>query len=229
MTIPVILGWSGGKDSALALHALLNDVRYEVVSLLTTLTRDFERISMHGVRRELLHRQAEVIGLPLEEVWIQQEAGNDEYEAAMLQAIGEFRERGITSMAFGDLFLEDIRAYREALLERLRMQCIFPIWGRDTAALSSEFVSDGFRARACCIDTRKLPDSFCGRDLTGDFFQDLPDDVDPCGENGEFHTFVYDSPDFQTPVEITTGSQRRDVPFLFCDLLLSTDVASSQA
>lgn len=229
MTIPIILGWSGGKDSALALNALLKDNRYEVVSLLTTLTRDFERISMHGVRRELLQRQAEVIGLPLEEVWIRQGAGNDEYEAAMLQSIGKFHQRGITSMAFGDLFLEDIRAYREAMLQRLHMQCLFPIWGRDTAALAAEFVSEGFQARTCCIDTRKLADSFCGRDLNGDFFRDLPDHVDPCGENGEFHTFVYESPDFQKPIAIATGSQHRDDPFLFCDLIPNTSDASSQA
>ena len=130
MTIPIILGWSGGKDSALALHALLEDSRYEVVSLLTTLTLDFDRISMHGVRRELLLRQAEVIGLPLEEVWIKQGAGNAEYEAAMLKSIGQFQKRGITKMAFGDLFLQDIRNYREQMLKHLKMECVFPIWGK---------------------------------------------------------------------------------------------------
>lgn len=223
MTIPVILGWSGGKDSALALHALLQDTRYEVVSLLTTLTHDFERISMHGVRRELLLRQSESIGLPLEEVWIQQGAGNSEYEAAMLKSIEQFRDRGVVTMAFGDLFLADIRAYREAMLKRLDMQCLFPLWGKDTTALAAEFVRKKFRARTCCIDTRKLPDPFCGRDLTSEFFQELPEAVDPCGENGEFHTFVYDSPDFEQPVPIKTGDERRDTPFLFCDLLLDQE------
>ena len=228
MTIPIILGWSGGKDSALALHALLEDSRYEVVSLLTTLTLDFDRISMHGMRRELLLRQAEVIGLPLEEVWIKQGAGNAEYEAAMLKSIGQFQKRGITKMAFGDLFLQDIRNYREQMLKHLKMECVFPIWGKDTSALATEFVSKGFKARTCCIDTRKLPDSFCGRDLTSEFFAALPASVDPCGENGEFHTFVYDAPNFRMPVEIETGAQRRDEPFLFCDLLFPEDASKSQ-
>ncbi|NQV26326.1 MAG: adenine nucleotide alpha hydrolase [Rhodopirellula sp.] len=218
MTIPIILGWSGGKDSALALNSLLADSRYEVVCLLTTLTRDFDRISMHGVRRNLLLRQAEVVELPLEEVWIHQGAGNAEYEAAMLKSIGPFRECGVTTMAFGDLFLEDIRDYREKMLRQLDMKCLFPIWGLDTTELAAEFVTKGFKAKTCCIDTRKLPESFCGRDLTSDFFNDLPAGVDPCGENGEFHTFVFDSPDFREPIEITAGEQRRDDPFLFCDL-----------
>jgi len=227
MSIPVILGWSGGKDSALALHALLDDSRYEVVSLLTTLTEDFDRIAMHGVRRALLLQHADAIGLPLDEVWIKHGAGNSEYEAAMLKSIGRFRENGITKMAFGDLFLEDIRDYREKMLQQLDMDCVFPIWGRDTTELAEEFVAQGFRAKTCCIDTRKLEDSFCGRDLTRDFFHDLPAGVDPCGENGEFHTFVYDAPEFREPIEITTGERRRDEPFLFCDLALLPEITSS--
>lgn len=226
MTIPVILGWSGGKDSALALHALLADSRYEVVCLLTTLTEDFNRIAMHGVRRELLLRQADAIGLPLEEVLIQHGAGNPEYEAAMLKSIGRFRDNGITTMAFGDLFLEDIRDYREKMLQQIDMECVFPIWERDTTELAEEFVAQGFRAKTCCIDTRKLPDSFCGRDLTREFFQDLPTGVDPCGENGEFHTFVCDAPEFREPIDITTGEQRRDEPFLFCDLILLAETTT---
>ena len=224
MSIPIILGWSGGKDSALALHTLLADSRYEVVSLLTTLTHNFDRIAMHGVRRELLLQQADSIGLPLEEVWIHHGAGNSDYEEAMLKSIEPFRDRGITKMAFGDLFLTDIRTYREAMLRRLDMECVFPLWGKDTTELAANFVSQGFRAKTCCIDTRKLPDSFCGRDLTCDFFAELPEGIDPCGENGEFHTFVYDAPDFRDPVEIRTGEYRRDDPFLFCDLICPSDI-----
>ena len=218
MTTPVVVGWSGGKDSALALHALLADSRYEVVALLTTLTHDFNRIAMHGVRRELLLQQAEALGLPLEEVWIHHGAGNDEYESAMLKSLARFRDQGVTTIAFGDLFLEDIRAYREQMIDQIEMTSLFPIWGRDSTELADEFVQRGFQARVCCIDTRVLPDSFCGRDLTAEFFQDLPDEVDPCGENGEFHTFVFDAPDFRQPIEIVSGEERRDDPFLFRDI-----------
>lgn len=213
-----MLCWSGGKDSVLALQALQTNDDYEVVGLLTTLTREYDRIAMHGVRRELLLAQAHSVGIPLSEVWISTGAGNDEYEAAMAEALTRFREQGIATVAFGDLFLQDIREYRERLVGRLDIEPVFPVWGRDTRELAAAFVADGFRARTCCVDTSALPASFCGRDLTNDFFRDLPSSVDPCGENGEFHTFVYDGPMFAEPLDVVTGEERRDAPFVFRDL-----------
>eukprot|EP00913_Durusdinium_trenchii_P035347 g33077.t1 len=210
---------NGGKDSALALHALRGDDRYDVVALLTTLTREYDRIAMHGVRRDLLHAQAESIGLPLTEVWIQTGAGNDEYEADMSEALTLFCDAGTTTAAFGDLFLEDIRAYRERLVDRLGVTPLFPLWGLDTRELAAEFVAAGFRATTCCVDTNALPAAFCGRELNEAFFHDLPVGVDPCGENGEFHTFVSDGPIFKHPIDITTGEERCDGRFVFRDIV----------
>lgn len=220
MTIPVVMGWSGGKDSSLALHALAQDDRYEVVGLLTTMTREYNRVSMHGVRRELILAQADSIGLPLTEVWIRAGADNAAYEAAMREGFEQFLEQGVSTVAFGDLFLEDIRAYRERLVSQIPMTSIYPIWGLDTVELAQTFLASGFRANVCCLDTRVLPESFAGRSLTGDFFQDLPTEVDHCGENGEFHTLVHDGPIFRRPVRVSTSELRRDEPFLFCDLNL---------
>ncbi|MBI1313704.1 diphthine--ammonia ligase [bacterium] len=213
--------WSGGKDSALALHSLQQCDDYEVVALLTTLTREYDRIAMHGVRRELLALQAGSIGLPLIEVWISTGAGNAEYEAAMDEQLGRLRDSGVSTVGFGDLFLQDIRDYRERLARRLEVTPVFPIWGRDTKALAAEFVDTGFRALTCCVDTISLPDSFCGREMNRAFFGELPDTVDPCGENGEFHSFVYDGPDFSVPISVRTGESRRDGQFVFRDIIPS--------
>ena len=228
MTTPVIICWSGGKDSALALHALLRDARYDVVGLLTTLTRDFDRISMHGVRRELLHRQAEAIGLPLTEVFITRGASNSDYEAAMSAALSGFKELGVRTVAFGDLFLEDIRAYRQRQLAALQMDCLFPVWGIDTAALAGQFIADGFQATICCVDPRQLPESFCGRTFDQSFLADLPRGVDPCGENGEFHTFVTDGPDWIHPVELDRGEVVSRDGFCYCDLIPRASGAALQ-
>jgi uncharacterized protein (TIGR00290 family) len=213
--------WSGGKDSALALHSLQQCDDYEVVALLTTLTHEYNRIAMHGVRQELLTQQADSIGLPLVKAWISTGAGNAEYEAAMEEQLGHLRESGVSTVAFGDLFLQDIRDYRERLAGRREMTPAFPIWGRDTDALAAEFVNAGFRALTCCVDTVALPASFCGRDMNRDFFEELPDSVDPCGENGEFHSFVYDGPIFSTSIEVRTGDSRRDGQFVFRDIISS--------
>jgi uncharacterized protein (TIGR00290 family) len=219
MPLPVLFSWSGGKDSAMALHALKRDQGYEVVSLLTTVTEGYERISMHGVRSELLHRQAESIGLPLEEVRIPPQCPNSVYEARMGETIRRYKERGVLHVAFGDIFLEDLRSYREQKLLQAAMTALFPIWKVDTRELASRFIRDGFRAITACIDPRKLDRSFAGRELNASFFEDLPPGVDACGENGEFHTFVFDGPIFRSAIPVRTGEIVERDSFVFCDLL----------
>jgi uncharacterized protein (TIGR00290 family) len=215
----VLFCWSGGKDSAMALHALraTNDVR--VIALLTTITEEYDRISMHGVRRTLLERQAESLDLPLHVVPIPPQCTNAVYEARMRQALTEHLLRGVRRVAFGDIFLEDLRIYREKNLEQIGMEALFPIWKRDTRELAIDFVQKGFRAIAVCIDPRVLDPSFAGRMLNPSFFANLPPAVDPCGENGEFHTFVFDGPDFRKPVPFLIGEQTVREGFCFCDLL----------
>jgi uncharacterized protein (TIGR00290 family) len=220
----ILFCWSGGKDSAMALHALLQQKDVHVAGLLTTVTEGFERVSMHGVRRELLHRQAESIGLPLQEVYIPPQCVNPIYEARMEAAMRSALGQGIRRVAFGDIFLEDLRAYREKNLARVGMEAIFPIWRRDTRELARNFVDLGFRARAVCVDPRVLDRSFAGRELDESFFRDLPTQTDPCGENGEFHTFVYDGPIFQKPVKCRTGKVVERDSFVFCDLLAEEEV-----
>jgi uncharacterized protein (TIGR00290 family) len=215
----VVFSWSGGKDSAMALHALLRDPEFVVVSLLTTVTEGYERISMHGVRNELLGRQAVSIGLPVQEVRIPPQCPNHVYEARMAEVVLRFRERGVFHFAFGDIFLEDLRAYREQKLLQANMTALFPIWKVDTRELASRFLRDGFRAIAACIDPRKLEKSFAGRELDASFFRDLPASVDPCGENGEFHTFVFDGPIFRSPIPVQIGEVVERDSFIFCDLL----------
>jgi uncharacterized protein (TIGR00290 family) len=214
----VIVCWSGGKDSCLALEAVR--ATHEVAGLVTTLTRDFDRISMHGVRNVLLERQAEALGLPLHKVFIGKGASNDEYEAQMREAFLAFKARGITKIVFGDLFLEDIRAYRDRMLAPLGMTGLYPIWGRDTKALIEDFVARGFRTAVVCVDPARLAPSFAGRVIDKDFLSDLPRAVDPCGENGEFHTFVFDGPGFGVPVPIAFGEIVMRDGFWFADLLL---------
>jgi uncharacterized protein (TIGR00290 family) len=219
MAFPAIFAWSGGKDSAMALHYLLRTSAFEVAGLLTTVTEGYERISMHGVRRELLQQQAASIGLPLEEVRIPPQCPNPIYESRMAEAMLRYRDRGILHVGFGDIFLRDLRAYREEKLARAGMSAIFPLWDVDTRELARRFMADGFRARSACIDPRKLDKSFAGRELDADFFRGLPIDVDPCGENGEFHTFVFDGPIFRWPVTVVTGQVVERDSFVFCDLL----------
>jgi uncharacterized protein (TIGR00290 family) len=216
---PLLFCWSGGKDSAMALHALLGRENARVAALLTTVTESYDRISMHGVRRELLRRQAESLCLPLHEVFIPPQCVNPVYEARMEAAMRHYQEKGIRQVAFGDIFLEDLRAYREKNLARLEMQALFPIWKRDTRELIREFQGSGFRAIAVCVDPGVLSPSFAGRELDASFFADLPPNVDPCGENGEFHTFVFDGPIFAHQVEFTRGEVVERDSFVFCDLL----------
>ena len=219
MPMPLVFSWSGGKDSAMALHVLLRDPQFEVISLLTTVTEGYERISMHGVRNELLRRQADSIGLPVQEVRIPPQCPNSIYEARMAEVVLRFRDRGVLQFGFGDIFLEDLRAYREQKLMPANMTAVFPIWKVDTRELAARFVHDRFRAIASCIDPKKLDRSFAGRELGASFFRDLPEGVDPCGENGEFHTFVFDGPIFRSPIPVQVGPVVERDSFVFCDLL----------
>jgi uncharacterized protein (TIGR00290 family) len=215
----VLFCWSGGKDSAMALHALLLREEYRVTALLTTVTEGYERISMHGVRRELLQQQAASIGLPLHEVRIPPECVNAIYESRMEEALRVHYEQGVRKVAFGDIFLEDLRAYREKNLARTGMTALFPIWKRDTRELIQYFHTRLFRAVAVCIDGKILDRRFAGRELDAGFFAELPPGVDPCGENGEFHTFVFEGPIFRRPIRVQTGEIVERDSFLFCDLL----------
>ena len=226
MPVPVVFSWSGGKDSAMALHSVLRNPDYQVVSLLTTVTEQYERISMHGVRSELLRRQADSIGLPVEEVRIPPQCPNSIYETRMAEAVLRFRERGSMHFAFGDIFLEDLRSYREEKLLRANVSALFPIWKVDTRGLAARFVKDGFRAIVVCVDPRKLDTSFAGRELDAAFFRDLPPSVDPCGENGEYHTFVFDGPIFRSAVPVQIGQVVERDSFVFCDLLPKLDSVS---
>ena len=219
MPEPIIMCWSGGKDSALALAELAADPRYEVVSLLTTVTSEYERISMHGVRRSLLRDQAEAIGLPLVEVEIPPRASNADYESAMKETLLTFQQDGVRRAAFGDLFLADIREYRERQMALIDMECLFPVWGRDTRQLARDFVADGFRAILCCVDPNQLDPAFCGRGIDDTFLDELPDGCDHCGENGEFHTYVSDGPVFRRPVPFERGEIVCRDGFWYCDLL----------
>jgi len=216
---PILFCWSGGKDSAMALYSLLQQKKFKIVALLTTVTEGYDRIAMHGVRRELLQRQADSLRLPLHEVFIPPQCVNLIYEARMEEALRLFYNQGVRKVAFGDIFLEDLRAYREKNLARIGMTALFPIWKRDTLELIRFFHQQCFRAVAACIDTRVLDPSFAGRELDKSFFRNLPPLADRCGENGEFHTFVFDGPIFQSPIPIRTGEIVNRDGFVFCDLL----------
>jgi uncharacterized protein (TIGR00290 family) len=231
VTLPVVLAWSGGKDSSLALAALSADPGLEVVALLTTVTGDYDRISMHGVRRSILEAQVAALGLPLVEVTIPAAASNLIYQEALAAALEVLRvqRRGVRHLAFGDLFLTDVRDYRERLLERLGWTPLFPLWGEDTAQLARRFVAQGYRAVLTCVDTTQLSAGFAGREFDSALLEELPASVDPCGERGEFHTCVYAGPMFRRPLSLLCGKRvRRDNRFEYCDLTLAaTDVSAA--
>jgi uncharacterized protein (TIGR00290 family) len=223
---PMLFCWSGGKDSAMALHTLLQRSDIHIVALLTTVTEGYERISMHGVRRELLDRQVQSIGLPLHEVRIPPQCVNPIYEARMEDALRVHLEKGVQTVAFGDIFLADLRAYREKNLARIGMTALFPIWKRDTRELIRSFHANRFRAIAVCVDSKVLDPSFAGRELDESFFRDLPPQVDSCGENGEFHTFVFDGPIFHSPMHVRAGEIVNRDGFVFCDILEEMEKAT---
>ena len=217
----VLLSWSGGKDSSLALYEISRNYKdLEIEALLTTLTRDYNRISMHGVRKDLLLLQSKSLKIPLEEVWIPSKATNEIYEKEMIKSINKCKERGATSMVFGDLFLEDIRSYREKFLSNIDIECIFPLWEKDTRELAEFFLKSGFKAIISTVDPKKLDPKFCGREYDEKFLSEIPSNVDHCGENGEFHTFVYDGPIFKEgKIDIQVGEIVQRDGFYFADLL----------
>jgi uncharacterized protein (TIGR00290 family) len=205
---PVLFSWSGGKDSALALHTLLQDDAWEVTGLLTSVAHEFGRISHHGVREELLEAQAMAIGMPLDTLRLPSRDGpctNAQYETLVGGKLAEYAARGIRHVAHGDLFLADLRAYRERNLARAQMTGVFPLWGRSSREIMETFIDLGFRAVLCCVEADRLAYSFAGREIDATLLRDLPEGVDSCGENGEYHTFVYDGPIFRHPVEFTQG------------------------
>lgn len=217
----VVLSWSGGKDSALALDALSRDPGVKVVGLLTSVTRNYDRISVHGVRRTMLEAQIERLGLPLFEISLDPNCTNEAYEAAFHAALKEIEWDfpRVAHIAFGDLFLEDVRAYRERLLSGSGFEPLFPIWGLDTADLARRFIADGFSARLVCVDTTQVDAGFAGRLFDEQLLADLPVTADPCGERGEFHTFVSDGPVFDAPIPYRVGQTvLRDERFMFCDI-----------
>jgi len=214
------LAWSGGKDCALALYKLQEDREYDVVSLLTTITAGYDRVSMHGVRSNLLERQADSIGINIQRVTIPKECSNEEYDVRMRDAMESLRKKRIEAIAFGDIFLEDVRRYREERLSDSGMDNLFPLWKQDTALLARKFIDLGFRAVITCVDTDKLSRSFAGKEFDLAFLSALPSTVDQCGENGEFHTFVYDGPIFRKRIDFDRGDVvLRDNRFCFCDLV----------
>lgn len=216
----VLFAWSSGKDSARALHEIREADRHTVIGLLTTVTRGYERVSMHGVRIALVEQQAESIGLPLERVHIPVESSNEDYEAAMRDALIRYKAEGVTGVAFGDLFLEDLKKYREKKLAEVDMTAVFPLWKRDTTELARSFIEQGFRAVITCVDSQVLNGTFSGRFFDEQFLADLPPHIDPCGENGEFHSFVFDGPLFRKPVQFEKGEiVVREDRFHFCELL----------
>ncbi len=220
--LPVVMSWSGGKDSSLALAALQASAEYEVVALLTSVTREYDRISIHGVRRTLLEAQARALRLPLFEIGLQPQSSNAAYEAAFAEGVAALQRAfpRVRHMAFGDLFLTDVRDYRERQIAGLGMEGLFPLWAQDTTVLARQFVEEGYEAHLVCVDTTQLDASFCGRPYDAALLADLPASVDPCGEQGEFHTFVSAAPIFDARVPVSIGEVvLRDGRFAYCDLL----------
>lgn len=209
MPAPTLMNWSGGKDSALALYHALHDPRYHVTDLLTSVNAQYQRVSMHGVRVALLEQQAQRIGLPLTKLELPEMPGMDDYERLMKAALAPVQARGIQHAIFGDIHLEDLRHYREQQLARVGMQAVFPLWQRPAADLLREYLDLGFRAIVVCVNEKMLDASFCGRELDAEFLRDLPPEVDACGENGEYHSFVYDAPYFSAPIAVERGEQVR--------------------
>jgi uncharacterized protein (TIGR00290 family) len=222
VTVPrrkVLLSWSSGKDSAWTLHVLRQRDDLEVVGLLTTINEIYGRVAMHAVRLELLQLQAEAAGLPVWEVPIPSPCTNEQYEAKMGEAISRARDTGVEVIAFGDLFLEDIRRYREGRMRGTGLEPIFPIWGIPTDHLARAMISAGLRARITCVDPKQIPSKFAGRDFDEALLTELPDTADPCGERGEFHTFAYAGPMFERPIAIASGEIVERDGFVFADVL----------
>jgi len=222
----ILLSWSSGKDSAWALHCLRQSGEWQVAGLLTTLNSAFDRVAMHSTRRALLEAQARAAGLPLWPVPLPWPCSNAEYEAAMRGACDRAIDAGIDAIAFGDLFLEDVRQYRVEKLKGTGLEPVFPVWGLDTRLLAEQMIAGGLRARIVCVDPKKLPREFAGREFDADFLRDLPAGVDPCGENGEFHSAVYAGPMFREAIPIETGEVVERDGFVFADVKLAETLAA---
>ncbi len=213
------MSWSSGKDSAWALYKLLQNPKINLAGLFCTVNKKFDRVAMHGVRIELLRRQADSIGLPLEIIEIPYPCGNSEYENIMGGFVKRSKEKDVEMFAFGDLFLEDVRNYREKQLKNSGINPFFPIWGIPTDALSREMIDSGLRTVITCVDPKQIPKEFVGREFDNNFLASLPETVDPCGENGEFHTFVFDGQMFKEKIEIVSGDIVYRDNFVFADIL----------
>jgi uncharacterized protein (TIGR00290 family) len=220
MGIRTWLSWSSGKDSAWTLHTLRQQDVYEVVGLLTTVNSAYDRVAMHGTRASVLRAQAAAAGLPLIELPLPWPCSNAQYEAVMRDACAAAVSDGVEAMAFGDLYLGDVRSYREERLAGTGIRPVFPLWGRDTGALVREMLDGGLRARLTCIDPRKLPASFAGRELDASLLRELPPGTDPCAENGEFHTCAYAGPMFAKPIPLLPGAVEQHGDFVFADFTL---------
>jgi uncharacterized protein (TIGR00290 family) len=220
----LLLSWSSGKDSAWALHCLRQRADFEIAGLLTTFNQAFDRVAMHSTRRALVEAQARAAGLPLHAVPLPWPCSNAQYETGMREACDAAVASGVDTMAFGDLFLEDVRRYREERLEGTGLTPVFPVWGLPTLRLAEDMIASGLRARLVCVDPRKLPREFAGRDFDADFLRDLPPEVDPCGENGEFHSFVYAGPMFSEPIPVESGEVVERAGFVFADVRLADGV-----
>jgi diphthamide synthase (EF-2-diphthine--ammonia ligase) len=216
----VLISWSSGKDSAWALHQLRRDPKLEVVGLLTTITDQFDRVSMHGVRRALVYRQAQALGLPVWELNIPPDCDDQRYDALMIEAIRRFEDSAISYIAFGDLFLENVRSYRETRLSGTSIHPLFPIWAspEQTPMIARQILEAGIKAIVTTVDPTKLDPSFAARCFDDRFLAELPDGVDPLGENGEFHTFCYSSPDYSSEVDVSRGDIVNRGGFVFADL-----------
>ena len=219
---PAVMLWSGGKDSMLALHRVLSEGVYKIDALITTVTAGDHTIQMHGVHRVLVEAQARALGLPLEICFVSKNAANGQYEDAMIRCLVQFAAKGIKHVVCGDLFLEDIRSYREALFRRVGMQGVYPLWNEDTRKLAEEFINAGYKATLCAVNPDVVPATFAGRDYDDSLLSDLPAECDPCGENGEFHSFVYDGPLFSQPVALEKGGSVTREGFHFSELLASS-------
>lgn len=234
-----LFNWSGGKDSTLALYHILQEGKYSIQSLLTTVSEEFKRISMHGVRQELLLAQAESIGLPLRQIELPENLGMQEYDTIMLKEMNAWKAKGVEYSIFGDIFLDDLKKYREEKLQDAGLKACFPLWKRNTKEILKEFIDLGFKTIVVCVKSDLLSKDFAGRIIDHDFINDLPDNVDPCGENGEFHTFVFDGPIFKQAIPFSIGEKvfrsyslksdskeecfkdqaEKELGFWFCDLL----------
>ncbi|BAP33604.1 ANH superfamily adenosine nucleotide alpha hydrolase [Chryseobacterium sp. StRB126] len=234
MKCKALFNWSSGKDSALALYKIVQENQYDVETLLTSINKEFQRISMHGVHVHLLEQQASLIGIPLTKMELPKEPSMEEYQEIMHTTMAEIQAQGITHSIFGDIFLEDLRQYREKQLNTIGMQAVFPLWKQDTSDLIREFLKLGFKTIVTCVNGTYLDKSFAGRIIDQQFLDDLPENIDPCGENGEFHTFTFDGPIFKSPVQFEIGEtvkktypkpksnsedQDEEYVFWFCDLI----------